>query len=182
MIEDFDFNLIGAKLEQAEDIDIKLPPISAYFLVALIQLALRHPSLRAEHRPVYDNGKAIAELLLARLSQIDLEIARSLETGWDESLDMSDQDFQQVRQTGDLPQRNYSQLGEEVQREVFVNCVALTIACDSLAQITNTSREFWVNHLRKQAVPIAEATPIEQVRATLAQLDFVRDFEGYSQP
>lgn len=179
-MHDFDFERIGRKLSQAEDIDIKLQPLAAYFLTALIQMVLRHPLLRAENPASYENGRFIAELLINRLAAIDPEIARSLETGWDESLDMSAQDFKRFAKTGELPQRNYSQLREDVQREVFLNCVALTMACDSLAQITNTTREFWVNHLRQNAVPMAEATPIEQVRAELARLDFVRDFEGYS--
>lgn len=180
MIEDLDFKRMGTKLEQAEDIDIQIQPLAAYILVALIQVALRHPRLRVDNPAGYENGKNIAELLIKRLGAIDPEIARSLETGWDESMDMSKQDFKQFHQSGDLPQRNYSQLRPDIQREVYTNSLALGLVCDLLVQAVGGTREQWLEQVLSVAIEFAEEAPIEQIREELARLDFKRDFEAYS--
>lgn len=178
----FEFKRIGNALKNADDIPLHIEPLAAYHLVALLQLALRHPSLKVEHSLSYENGIRVTRLLQDRLAEIDPMIAESLETGWDESLDMSTQDYQQFSKTGDLPQRNYSQLRPDIQEEVIGNSVAFGIAVALLAQYLGGSQEQWIEQISIQANEAVNQMSREQIQQQIAQLDFMRDFQGDFNP
>ena len=173
-----DLKAIGRKLNEAQPIETAIDPFAAYCLVPLLQLALRHPRLKVEHQHSYNAGKQIAQLLQQRLSEIDPAIAQSLEAGWDESLDMSDAEYKQFSRTDDLPQRNYSQLREDIQEEVIANSVALGIACQTLAQHVGGSQEAWVDNIMTLANSVVDQMSKTQIKQAIAQIDFHRDFTG----
>lgn len=179
-MKEFDFERIGKALETAKDLNLKVQPIAAYFLLGLLQLALRLPALKVEHPESYENGRRIALLLQQRLGEIDPMISESLETGWDESLDMSTEDYEQFSKTGDLPQRNYSQLRFDIQEEIVLNAIALEIACGILSQRLGDTQEGWAAFLSTMAQEQVEKLTPDQIKDWVQRIDCMRDFQGGS--
>jgi hypothetical protein len=83
--EEPNFQAIAHVLESAAPIPIEMGVKEAYALVALLQLALRHPGTVGT--PTGRIGHHIARALQGRLGNIDPMISASLEQGWNQELD-----------------------------------------------------------------------------------------------
>jgi hypothetical protein len=91
---------IAQTLSQVEPLEVHLEPFRAYLLVALLQLALRHPGVQEDASEVMEVGASMARRLQARLGELDPAIAASLEPGWDSKQDATITEFDQI-QSGD---------------------------------------------------------------------------------
>lgn len=169
-------------LESAESIHLEISALGLYMLIALVRLAMRHPQFAAERGPTYQAAAEFIELAESRLVGLHPKIAESLKQGADQSLDMTPEDFEQFRKTGDLPQRNYSQLREDIQREVILNSLALSAAVQILAQLTRKTEQKWIERIYLIAKEWLSERSQESIKAELARIDFQRDFERYQPP
>ncbi|HEY9657647.1 MAG TPA: hypothetical protein V6C65_04220 [Allocoleopsis sp.] len=172
-----DLERIAQKLAEAEPIEFAILPFRAFTLIGLLQLALRHPLMKMENRAAHEIGVSVAQNLAERLMQIDPAIKKAIEEGWDASLDLSDTEYKQFVKTGDRPQRNYSQLREDIQVEIYLNGIAFGMACSMIASLTEEATpDQWAQLFTEKANEAITDIPIERIKTHIAQLDYMRDY------
>ncbi|HEY9749440.1 MAG TPA: hypothetical protein V6C63_12210 [Allocoleopsis sp.] len=88
------FEALAQTLSTAPPIHAEIDAGIAFALVGQLQLALRHPLNQGASSELV---KRVAQELQAKLADIDPAIAQALNQGWDESLDSTPKEFEQMQ-------------------------------------------------------------------------------------
>lgn len=91
------FEALAQQLNTAAPLEIAITPYRAFCLASLLHLTLRHPQLREYTPHVYEVATSMIRNLTAKLGEIDPAITQALNQGWDESLDSTPEEFEQMQ-------------------------------------------------------------------------------------
>lgn len=165
------FEEIARALESAAPLEMAIEPYRAYCLVSLLQLTLRHPGLKTSKRAIAEVARSMIVHLESRLGEISPAIKHSLEMGDNESLDMTDDEWQDFQDLGIKPSRGYSALSLEHQEEVVLNGMCLEIAANTLAHHVGGEPLNWIQQIAREAKVRLEALHPDEVKRLIADLD-----------
>lgn len=168
-----DFEAIGRALDTAEPIQINLEPYQAFSLVSLLHLTLRHPTLSQANPVVCEIATSIIRSLTAMLGEIDPSIESALNEGWDESRDMTPQEYELYQQGQFEPgsNRSFRHLRQELKEEILAQSQVMFMALDLLSQHVGGSTQSWVAQLSRQSNYIINQMTPEQVDEAIDALE-----------
>ena len=96
-----DLEFIAEKLKSAQPFTLELDPFTAFTIVGLMQLALRHPLMESGEGA--EVARELGRQIQTSLGDIDTTIFDALEWGWNPELDMTEAEYAEFKQTGQLP-------------------------------------------------------------------------------
>lgn len=88
-----DFKQVAMQLRSAPCLIVEIPPFTAFELVALMHLAIRHPALEQHAPEVLKTAKTFVSDLTDALGKVGPDIKLALDQGWDEGLDTSPEEY-----------------------------------------------------------------------------------------
>jgi hypothetical protein len=144
-------------------IHLTLDGLSAFTIIAQIQLALRHPKNRGESA---NAAREIARHLEEAIASVIPALGITLEKGWHPENDVK------------FPPCGYRKLDIEYQAEIIVNCIALQLACSALSEVSGKPRSHWADAIGDQARNMVDAMTDESIARAIEQLETMHNHDG----
>lgn len=175
-----DLRLIAEKLGRAQPLLLDIDPLTAFTLVGLLQLSLRHPEMSSGYGA--ETATQMARTLQGALGEIDPLISEALDLGWNPDLDMTKEEFSEFEKTGQQPVRGtYNDLDRGRKEEILAQSRALAIAIAFIVQTTGQSPKKVANQFISEANEVVDQLSEAQIEAEIQQLEVARgELEGRS--
>lgn len=172
-----DLEAVAQRLQTAEPIEMALTPWRAYNLLALLQLALRHPGLQASDHVSAEVGRSMAKRLQEKLVIICPDLTSLLESGWHPDADCTAEEFDEFLETGEQPGKLYQHLRLDIQEEVLANSLAFGIAINIISTLTGNVPGDLIQMCANRANEVVNALSANQVRESILKIDLERDYD-----
>lgn len=158
-------------LSNAAPLTVELPPLDAYLLTELVQLALFHLHPHRQNRFVAEAARLFCGSIQQQIGQASPLLAVSIAEGWINP--------RQPQQSGDLiyceaetePDGTFGGLSMEHQRELAAIVSIFRLAVDYLAAHSDSTAAEWIAALGDTASEQLRLRTDDQVRAAISRLD-----------